>query len=131
MALGIPAPQREPFVDPPPGPYAYFVRNFSGTGALGASDVVVRVIVDDAPAGEFRPARSLATDDWMPFKGLIVGEDGRVTIVPFTPEEIVQGLDGRDRASFPIDPCLAVGGLVVVGAGFVAAVSLRRRRRRR
>jgi hypothetical protein len=94
-------PETITLLDPPPGTYRYFVRNYSGPGsALGESDVVVRVLFGDTFAGEYRVPADLATEDWYPFKSLVVGEDLAPRVVPFTPEERATQADRTSRAGF-------------------------------
>ena len=78
----------------PPGSYLYWVHDFSGPPAtLGASDVVVRVVIGAEQAGEFRVPRGLTARDWRPFKAIEVGKDARPSLVPFTPDEIAEAAD--------------------------------------
>ena len=89
-------PETVTLSDPPAGLYRYWVWDFSeGPGVLGEADVVVRVVIDGAEAGEFHALKGVATRAWRPFRGLEVGADGQVTIVHFTPDEIAEGLDLR------------------------------------
>lgn len=80
--------------DPVPGGYLYWVHDYSGPPAtLGASDVVVRVIIGTEEAGEFRVFKGVTRRAWRPFKAIEVGKDGRPTLVRFTEDEIAEGAD--------------------------------------
>jgi len=122
-------PETITLIDPPPGTYHYFVRNYSGPGAaLGASDVVVRVLFGDTFAGEYRIPTDVTAEDWYPFKALVVGEDLTPRIVPFTPEEVAAGADRTSRFAFQggcgCDACMGwtlgvVGLFVLLGVVLV------------
>jgi hypothetical protein len=62
--------------DPRPGNYVYWVHDYSGPGTLGASGVVVRVVIGSQEAGEFRVFKGVAARAWRPFKGIEVGVAG-------------------------------------------------------
>jgi hypothetical protein len=84
-----------------PGSYLYWVHDYSGPEAtLGASDVIVRVISGATQAGEFRVPRGLTHRDWRPFKSIEVGQDGRPTLVAFTPDEIAEAADLQLPAAY-------------------------------
>jgi hypothetical protein len=79
---------------PAPGTYLYWVHNYSGPPAtLGASDVVVRVVIGAEEAGEFRIFRGVTRRAWRPFKAIEVAPDGRPTLVRFTEDEIAEAAD--------------------------------------
>jgi hypothetical protein len=79
---------------PPSGAYLYWVQDYSGPPAvLGASDVVVRVVVGDQEAGEFRVFKSVTQRAWRPFKAIEVAADGGATVARFTDDEIAEGAD--------------------------------------
>jgi hypothetical protein len=79
---------------PAPGSYVYWVHNYSGPPAtLGASDVVVRVVIGTEEAGEFPILKGVTRRAWRPFKTIEVSKDGRPTLVRFTEEEIAEGAD--------------------------------------
>ena len=79
---------------PAPGTYQYWVHDYSGPPAtLGASDIVVRVVIGAEEAGEFRVFRGITKRAWRPFKAIEVGPDGRPTLVRFTEDEIAEAAD--------------------------------------
>jgi hypothetical protein len=79
---------------PVPGTYLYWVHDYSGPPAtLGASDVVVRVVIGAEEAGEFRVFKGLTRRAWRPFKAIEVGRDGRPALVRFSEDEIAEGAD--------------------------------------
>jgi len=79
---------------PAPGTYLYWVHDYSGPPAtLGASDVVVRVVIGAEEAGEFRVFKGITKRAWRPFKAIEVGPDGRPTLVRFTEDEIAEAAD--------------------------------------
>ena len=79
---------------PAPGTYLYWVHDYSGPPAtLGASDVVVRVVIGAEEAGEFRVFKGITKRAWRPFKAIEVGADGRPTLVRFTEDEIAEAAD--------------------------------------
>jgi len=79
---------------PIPGTYLYWVHDYSGPPAkLGASDVVVRVVIGAEEAGEFRIFKGITGRAWRPFKAIEVGPDGRPTLVRFTEDEIAEAAD--------------------------------------
>ena len=80
---------------PVPGTYLYWVHDYSGPPAtLGASDVVVRVVIGSREAGEFRVFKGITRRAWRPFKAIEV-EPGRPipTLVRFTEDEIAEAAD--------------------------------------
>lgn len=132
-----------------PGSYLYWVHDYSGPPAtLGASDVVVRVIVGAEQQGEFRVPRGLTGPDWRPFKSIDVSGDGRPTLVAFTPDEIAEAADlqlpaaYRDAASTPGPgaaaaepgspqrfPFVPLAAFVIVALAIIRASRRRRHRR--
>lgn len=85
-------PETVKLVDPPPGTYHYWVHHFSGEDGIGHSDVVVRVLVGDALAGEFRaPPGASRTRVWRPFQAIEVGPDLDTRIVEFSREDRAAG----------------------------------------
>jgi hypothetical protein len=79
---------------PVPGTYLYWVHDYSGPPAtLGASDVVVRVVIGAEEAGEFRVFKGITRRAWRPFKAIEVGPDGRPTLVRFTEDDIAEAAD--------------------------------------
>ena len=79
---------------PAPGTYVYWVHDYSGPpAALGASDIVVRVVIGAEEAGEFRVFKGITKRAWRPFKAIEVGPDGRPTLVRFTEDEIAEAAD--------------------------------------
>lgn len=87
-------PETITLTDPPPGSYVYWVHNYSGPPAtLGASEVVVRVVIGDHEAGEFPVFKGVTHRAWRPFRAIEVGADGRPVVVSFTQDEIAEGAD--------------------------------------
>jgi hypothetical protein len=79
---------------PVPGTYLYWVHDYSGPPAtLGASDVIVRVVIGAEEAGAFRVFKGITRRAWRPFKAIEVGRDGRPTLVRFTEDEIAEAAD--------------------------------------
>ena len=79
---------------PVPGTYLYWVHDYSGPPArLGASDVVVRVVIGSQEAGEFRIFKGVTRRAWRPFKAIEVSPDGQPTLVRFTEDEIAEAAD--------------------------------------
>ena len=79
---------------PVPGTYVYWVHDFSGPPAtLGASDVVVRVVIGSQEAGEFRVFKGVTRRAWRPFKAIEVSREGVPTLVRFTEDEIAEAAD--------------------------------------
>ncbi len=144
-------PETITLVNPPPGSYPYWVHDFSdGPGDLGGSQVVVRVVFGDVLAGEYRAPPGARSRTWRPFRELVIGPGLAPEIVPFTADELAQGLAtdpvpghaetpeapaqepapgaAAEAAEFP----LACGvGLFVVLAALVVISALGRRRRSR
>ena len=91
------------------------MQDYSGPPAvLGASDVVVRVVIGDAEAGEFRIFKGVTRRAWRPFKAIEVGADGSASVARFTDDEIAEGADLVLPASLytpePIEPASSGGG---------------------
>lgn len=130
-------PETVTLSDPPPGAYRYWVHQYSrDEDTLGASDVVVRVLFDDAMAGEFRVPPDLAERTWRPFREIAVGPDGRPELVRFAAGELTAGADREpppDRLSVEGPPgggCVAwLPCAVVVTIVVLAGLAARRRRR--
>lgn len=79
---------------PGPGRYVYFVHDWSdGPARLGGSEVVVRLLVGDTVAGEWRAPGSATARVWRPFQAIEVAADGGVSVVPFTDPELSAGAD--------------------------------------
>ncbi len=79
---------------PVPGTYLYWVHDYSGPPAtLGASDVVVRVVIGSQEAGEFRVFKGVTKRAWRPFKAIEVSPEGIPTLVRFTEDEIAEAAD--------------------------------------
>ena len=65
----------------PTGDYGYWGHDYSGPPALlGASDLVVRVLVGSQPLGEFRVFKGLKARVWRPFKAIRVAADGSTSV---------------------------------------------------
>lgn len=87
-------PETVTLTDPAPGAYLYWVQDYSGPPAvLGSADVVVRVVIGDQEAGEFRIFKGVTQRAWRPFKAIEVAADGRATVARFTEDEIAEGAD--------------------------------------
>jgi hypothetical protein len=113
-------PETVTIADPPPGEYLYWVHNYSGNALLGSSAVVVRVVVGDAVAGEYRIPRELLALDWRPFAAIRVDERLVTTVEPFTPEQLAAREDQAAPGQSPelvqdiIDDSCGGGAIVVV-----------------
>jgi hypothetical protein len=130
---------------PVPGTYLYWVHDYSGPPAtLGASDVVVRVVIGTEEAGEFRIFKGVTKRAWRPFKAIEVGADGRPTLVRFTEDEIAEAADlavparlqppdpePASSAATPVPPSWFRVPAFVPLAIVTLALILRARRRRR
>jgi hypothetical protein len=87
-------PETITVTSPAPGSYLYWVHDYRGSGpALGAADVVVRVVIGTEEAGEFRVFKGVTQRAWRPFKAIEVSPDGRPTVLRFTEDEIAEGAD--------------------------------------
>jgi hypothetical protein len=83
-------PETITLLEPPPGSYAYWVHDYSeGPGNLGYSKVVVRVVIDDRVAGEYRPGPQVDSRDWRPFKALVVDDMLVARVEDFSNQERV------------------------------------------
>lgn len=79
---------------PVPGTHLYWVHDYSGPPArLGASDVVVRVVIGSQEAGEFRIFKGVTRRAWRPFKAIEVNREGVPTLARFTEDEIAEAAD--------------------------------------
>jgi len=75
--------------EPIPGSYSYWVHNYSGLPArLDESDVVVRVMIDNTVAGEYRLASGTPSRIWRPFKYVEVDQAGNAQLMAFTAEDL-------------------------------------------
>jgi hypothetical protein len=128
--------------DPPPGDYSYWVYDYSGTAAtLGASEVVVRVLVGDELTAEVRAPADVVTRAWWPFKALSVGADLVPRLVPFADDELAAGLDrvippgheneGTSEGGSEEQGMLPAAIVVLIAIVVVFNVVRRARRRRR
>lgn len=124
--------------DPAPGRYLYWVHDYSGPPAvLGASDLVVRVLVGSEQQGVFRVYKGLTRRAWRPFKAIDVGVGGLPVLVRFSEDEIAEGRDLEVPAELqPPDPPRADAPALSIAcplaaAMIVLALWLGRRRRRR
>jgi hypothetical protein len=77
--------------DPPPGEHIYWVHNFSQDANLADAEAVVRVVIGDRLAGEFRLEPGWTVDAWRPFRSIQVAADGAVRLVSWNPSEIAAG----------------------------------------
>jgi hypothetical protein len=131
---------------PVPGTYLYWVHDYSGPPArLGASDVVVRVVIGSQEAGEFRIFKGVTRRAWRPFKAIEVSPDGQPTLVRFTEDEIAEAADlavppelqppDAEPAAPPPVPGessrpLPTALVVLAVIAFILLLKVRRRRRR-
>jgi carboxypeptidase family protein len=87
-------PETITITQPARGDYSYWVHDYSGPPALlGASDLVVRVLVGSEPLGEFRVFKGLKARVWRPFKAVRVAADGSASVVRWTEDQIAEGQD--------------------------------------
>lgn len=82
-----------------PGTYLYWVYNYSGEAPLGAADVVVRVLFEDAVQAEYRVPLDVGERSWRPMKALEVGPDLRPRLVDWNDAERASGLDRATPSS--------------------------------
>jgi hypothetical protein len=102
--------------EPPSGTYTYWVHDYSNDGpVLGQSEVVVRVLFDDALAGEFRIPTDVSGREWRPFKAIVVEPDLRPRIEVFTADELAVRADRSEPAEVPADSDTLVG-LACIGS---------------
>jgi hypothetical protein len=131
-------PETITLTNPASGSYLYWVHDYSGPPALlGASDLVVRVLIGSQQAGEFRVFKGLTRRAWRPFKAIQVTGDGPPSLLRFTEDEIAEGQD----LAVPLElqpPDSAPGSwavglacpLSVLVVGLIYLVYRRRRKRR-
>ena len=132
-------PETITLTTPVTGSYLYWVHNFSGPPAvLGASDLVVRVLIGSEQVGEFKIYRGLTRPAWRPFKAIQVAADGRPTLVRWSEDEVAGGQDLEVPVELqPPDPppgavlLTLACPLTVLVIGLVIFVVQHRRRRRR
>lgn len=125
-------PETITLTQPAAGSYVYWVHDYSGPPAtLGASDVVVRVVIGSQEAGEFRIFKGVGRRSWRPFKAIEVSPEGRPTLLRFTEDEIAEGADlivpgglQPDAASLPRPGEPAPGDETGSGAGTFVQVLL-------
>jgi hypothetical protein len=87
-------PETITLTNPASGSYVYWVHDYSGPPPLlGASDLVVRVLIGSQQAGEFRVFKGLTRRAWRPFKAIQVTGDGPPSLLRFTEDEIAEGQD--------------------------------------
>jgi hypothetical protein len=118
-------PETITLLDPPPGHYTYYVHDYtSSLPRLGTSDVVVRVIFGDQPAGEFRVPATVTHRLWHPFKAIEISESLEPRIIPFSPAEIASEapfLNPLEGDILPSDDSFWVGFFVVF---FLVAIGI-------
>ncbi len=126
-------PETVTILDPIPGSYTYWVHNYSGSPSLGASAVVVRVILDDAVAGEYPIPGAWDAPGWRPFKAIVVGADGLAQVEPFSeaelradaarvvPEGTMSDLENCESS------CVAGGVAALILLGWVISLFVKRR----
>jgi hypothetical protein len=126
-------PETITLLEPVPGEHLYWVHNYSQNGDLGDAEVVVRAVIGDLPAGEFRLAPGWKDNDWRPFKAISVAEDGTPRIVAWSPEELAAGEacvapSGEGRG----DGCdtLALPAVIAIGLFWLVTVVIVQIRRR-
>jgi hypothetical protein len=132
-------PETITLTSPVNGVYTYWVHDYSGPPALlGASELVVRVLIGSEQAGEFRVFKGLTARDWRPFKAIRVAGEGGPTLVRWTEDEIAEGKDlavppeqGPPVGPGPPGWVVAICPLSVLVIGLVAFVFQRRKRHRR
>jgi hypothetical protein len=87
-------PETITLTNPANGSYTYWVHDYSGPpAALGASDLVVRVLIGSEQVGEFKIYKGLTQRAWRPFKAIEVRGDGPPALVRFSEDEIAEGRD--------------------------------------
>jgi hypothetical protein len=131
-------PETITITNPLNGSYVYWVHDYSGPPAvLGASELVVRVLIGSEQQGEFKVYRGLTQRAWRPFKAIEVRGDGAPALVRFTEDEIAEGLDlaipGELRTPDPVQGPDAAVLVCPMAALFLALLifAARRRKRRR
>ena len=131
-------PETITLTNPVNGSYTYWVHDYSGPPAvLGASELVVRVLIGSEQVGEFKIYKGLTQRAWRPFKAIQVRGDGPPTLVKFTEDEIAEGQDLRVPGELqPPDPpqgsllATLMCPLTVLVIGLIVFVAQRRKRRR-
>jgi hypothetical protein len=88
-------PETITITDPVQGAYYYWVYDYSGSdnAKLGISDVVVRVVINDRVAGEYRIPSNMVERTWRPFKELTIEPLKEPQIVPFSPDDLTAKQD--------------------------------------
>jgi hypothetical protein len=129
-------PETITLTKPVNGDYTYWVHDYSGPPALlGASDLVVRVLIGGQPAGELRVFKGLTRRDWRPFKAIRVGGADGPTLVRWTEDELAEGQDLAVPAEQEPPGVHASFGAVLACPAAVLAIGLllfvRQRRKRR
>lgn len=131
-------PETITLTQPPKGSYTYWVHDYSGPPALlGASDLVVRVLIGGQPAGEFHVFKGLTRRTWRPFKAIRVGGEGGPAVVRWTEDELAEGKDLERPREQDADPgpgppvglVLACPAVILV-IGLLIFVRQRRKKRR-
>jgi Carboxypeptidase regulatory-like domain len=130
-------PETITLTQPVTGTYTYWVHDYSGPPALlGASDLVVRVLIGGQPAGEFRVFKGLTRRDWRPFKAIRVTGAGGPALVRWTEDELAEGQDlavpveqEPPGVQAPIGAVLACPAVILV-IGLLIFVRQRRKARR-
>ena len=131
-------PETITLTNPVNGSYTYWVHDYTGPPAvLGASDLVVRVLIGSEQVGEFKIYKGLTQRAWRPFKAIEVRGDDPPTLVRFTEDEIGEGQDLRVPAELqPPDPprgsvlATLICPLTALVIGLIVFVAQRRKRRR-
>jgi hypothetical protein len=130
-------PETITLTNPVNGDYVYWVHDYSGPPALlGASDLVVRVLIGSEQVGEFRVFKGLTQRAWRPFKAISLRADAPPSLVRFSEDEIAEGADLVVPAELqPPDGAPGSAGYLLVCPGIALAIGLaiwaaRRRRRR-
>jgi len=133
-------PETITITNPLNGSYRYWVYDYSGPPAvLGASDLIVRVLIGSEQQGEFKVYKGLTRRAWQPFKAIEVKGDGPPTLVRFSEDEIAEGQDLAVAPELPSPgPSSAPGSfaltlacpatLLAIGLAVLVARRLRRRR---
>ncbi len=126
-------PETITVIEPPSGTYHYWVHDYSGPPAvLGKSEVVVRVLIDDRVAGEYRVPTSVESRVWRPFKALVVTDLLDARIDQFDDQELVASAhlarppgEWSDVGEVGCEGCNCAAGVLVfilvvvwIGAGF-------------
>ena len=116
-------PETITVTQPARGDYSYWVHDYSGPPALlGASDLVVRVLVGSQPLGEFRVFKGLKARVWRPFKAIRVAADGSASVVRWTEDQIAEGQDLARPPEQGPDPSPGLPGWLITAACPIAAL---------